>query len=283
MDATSEFFYPLAWRSARSHPGTHGSLLQGGTDDYAGLQPFIRNPHPRQIDVRASLADPLAQWMVRTYRQRSQIQVDALADWTASMSWTGRYDKRALVSKLVEMIARSCAREGDRFGFTAANAEMIDALTLPSRFYKGGLSDFCARLYGHAREGQSHLGLIDAARRLGRSRRLVFLISDFHWPDERILALMNALASHDVVPVVLWDPAEYQELPEFGLVTLTDSETGEQRRLLMRPALRRAILERFTARQATLSRLIGGAGRRPLFLRGDFVADDLTRYFMSGH
>lgn len=281
MEARGDFFYPLAWRGTRAHPGRHASRLQGGTEEFAGLEPFVRNPRARQIDIRASLADPLGQWRVRSYRQRSSIAVEVMADFSASMNWVGRYDKRETLSRLVATMAWSAYREGDWFGFQAANEGLIEELTLPARLYKGGVPEFCTKLLHYPRSGQGHQGFLQAAAQLGRARRLVFLISDFHWAEAAITEVLAALVRHDVVPVVLWDPAESEIESDYGLVVVADPETGQKRRLFLRPALRKMILEHFEARRQTLTRLLGSVGRPPLYVDGGFVADDLTAYFLS--
>jgi uncharacterized protein (DUF58 family) len=60
-----------------------------------------------------------------------------------------------------------------------------------------------------------------------KRRSLVFVLSDFisqpGWED----ALARLTRRHDVVAVRLWDPAE-MDLPNVGLVTVQDAETGEQ-------------------------------------------------------
>ncbi len=57
--------------------------------------------------------------------------------------------------------------------------------------------------------GRSARGLGEAHRHLPSRRALVFLVSDFHLPLEQIDAVLNSLALHEVVPVVLWDPLEF--------------------------------------------------------------------------
>ena len=125
-------------------------------------------------------------------------------------------------------------------------------------------------------------GLLAAAGRLGRSRSLVFLISDFHQPLEDLAELMRRLTRHDVVPVVIWDRAEFEALPDFGLVVIEDPETSLKRRLFMRPRLKEQFMARFEARKRELEDLFSPYGRGPLFMTEDYSPDDLTRYFLMG-
>jgi hypothetical protein len=57
-------------------------------------------------------------------------------------------------------------------------------------------------------------------------RSVVFLISDFQAPDfSRELSVSSR--RHDLIAIPIIDPRE-EELPDVGLLTLEDAETGEQ-------------------------------------------------------
>ena len=279
---SEDFFYSIPWRAVSPHPGAHASRLQGGTDEFAGLVSLMANPQPRHIDVRASLQNPLGQWMVRSFRQRSSIQVQVIADLSGSMGYRGVREKPETMARLVASIAWSAYREGDRFGFHAADATLIEELTMPCRIYKGGVPELFTKILHHPRQGGGMKGLWDAAGRLGRTRSLVFLISDFHQPLEDLAELMRRLSRHDVVPVVIWDRAEYEALPDYGLVVVEDPELGVRRRLFMRPRLKEQFMARFEARKGALEDLFSPYGRGPLFLSDEFSPDCLTRYFLMG-
>mgnify|MGYP006275716291 FL=1 len=277
-----DFYYELPWRATSPHPGAHASVIRGGTEEFSGFDAFIANPQARHIDVRASLLDPLGQWRVRSFRQRASIGVEIIADFSTSMSYRGEEDKQETLARFVEMVAWSAYRQGDRFGFQAGSDRLFEELTLPSRLYKGGVPEFCTKLRYHRRQGSGVRGLLEACERMGRARSLVFLVSDFHLPSQQITEVLERLAGHDLVPVILWDRTEYEALPDFGLMVLADPETGEKRRLWMRPALRAAFKERYDLRKAELVRLTAALARNPIFLDAGFVADDLTRYFLMG-
>lgn len=279
---SEDFFYSIPWRAISPHPGAHASALQGGADEFAGLVNLMANPQPRHIDVRASLKNPLGQWMVRSFRQKSSIQVQVIADLSGSMRYQGLRNKRETMARLVTSIAWSAYREGDRFGFQAADATLVEALSLPCRIYRGGVPELFTHILHYSGQGGGMRGLYEAAGQLGRSRSLVFLISDFHQPLEDLTELMRRLTRHDVVPVVIWDPAEFESLPEYGFVVIEDPETGEKRRLFMRPRLRERFMARFESRKVELEHLFSPYGRCPLLMTEGFSPDRLTRYFLMG-
>ena len=85
-----------------------------------------------------------------------------------------------------------------------------------------------------------------------------------------------------MVPIVVWDQAEFDSLPSYGLVVIEDPETGMKRRLFMRPSLKHQFMARYEARKTELEDLFSPYGRAPLFLMEDLSADRLTRYFLMG-
>jgi uncharacterized protein (DUF58 family) len=69
--------------------------------------------------------------------------------------------------------------------------------------------------------------LFQSAFTMMRRRALVFVVSDFMSAPGWEEALARLSMRHEVVAVRLFDPLE-MELPDLGLVTIQDAETGEQ-------------------------------------------------------
>ena len=93
--------------------------------------------------------------------------------------------------------------------------------------------------------------------------------------------LFASLLPHRICPIVLWDRAEYERLPRFGLITARDSETGRKRTLLLRPALRERLLASFSARRAKLNAFFQRHNTRPIFFERGFDAEKITQYFFE--
>jgi uncharacterized protein (DUF58 family) len=274
-----EFHYRVDWRSRSPRPGHHRSDQSGGGHEFSGHQPLISHPDPRNLDLRASLNDPFGQLLVRRFRQNSAIPVCVAADLSASMGFRGSAGKLDNLAAFAAAAAYSAYRTGDPFCFMGCDGAIRWELCLPLRWHKAVAPELFERLRGFIPEGRSSEGLHQIAPHLGRQRTLVFLVSDFHFALERLDDLLDSLVRHDVVPVVLWDSAEYERLPGWGLVYVEDPETGERRRLLMRPGLREKFRRAFAERRSELVRICGQRGRQPFFLIDRFDADALTRYF----
>jgi len=225
------------------------------------------------------IADPLQQLMVKSFRQRAAIPVYLLADLSASMGFIGKTAKLALLAQFAAATAWSAWRTGDPFGFYACDSEIRWDLCLPLRLHKGMVNELRVGIETFQPKAKNALALLEAATLLGRKRALVFLASDFHFPSSQMEDLFNALIRHDVVPVVLWDSGEYAILPRYGLAELQDPETGQRRRLFLRPSLLQSIRERFDERRKELTQICARHGRKPFFLVDRFDPEAMTRYF----
>lgn len=271
-----EFHYRLGRRAHGEHAGRHAGSTGSGGFEFQGLAPFTSHPDARHLDVRATLADPFQQPMVRQYRQRVAVPVYVVADLSASM---GFRDKIRLLAEFAASAAYSAWRSGDPFGFFGCDTTVRLDLMLPLRWHRGLAEELETRLENFQPQGANSSGLMEAAVHLGKRRALVFLVSDFHFPLREIEILLDAFAPHDLVPVVLWDSAECERLPNWGLAEIRDPESGETRRLFLRPSLRQRIKESFAERRAALANLFNRFGREPFFLVDRFEADAMTRYF----
>ena len=277
--SVAEFHYHIPWRAKGAQPGHHPGMQSGGGFEFNGLVPFASQPDPRNLDIRAMIADPHQQLMVKSFRQRAAIPVYLLADLSASMGFIGKTVKTALLAEFAAATAWSAWRTGDPFGLYACDEGIRWDISLPLRLHKGLSDELHNRLMHFQPKAKNADGLLEAASLLSKQRALVFLVSDFHWPQDQMEAILNALIRHDVVPVVCWDSGEYENLPRFGLAHMQDPETGQRRLLFMRPALLNTIRERFAARKQALMQICIRHGREAFFLLDRFDPDALTQYF----
>jgi uncharacterized protein (DUF58 family) len=94
------------------------------------------------------------------------------------------------------------------------------------------------------------------------------IVSDFHeegWADP----LRRLSARHEVIAVEVLDPREL-ELPEVGLLTLVDPETGRRREIQTTSRkLRRRYADAMAAHREQTTQAIRAAGAAHLVLRTD--------------
>lgn len=268
--------------SARGHfPGAHRSRRGTSGFEFRGHAPLVDQPDVRRLDVHASLNDPFGRWLVRVQSERMAIPVAMVADVSASMGFAGAQRKLDVVADFVESLAWSAWRHGDSFGFVAADDTVQEALLLPQTRLRGAGSTLAQALRGFRPVGRTALGLADAHQHLTRQRALLFLVSDFHWPLDHVDLVLDRLAGHDLVPVVLWQPQEFDLGARRGIAELVDPESGLRRTVWWRPALRARWAAAHAARREALLERFQHRRLAPLVLEGGFDADAVTRHFLA--
>ncbi len=278
---TAEFHYRINARAGGHYPGHHKSSQAGGAFEFKGHVPLLARPDPRRLDVHVSMRDPFGGWVVRDYHQRSAVPVYVIGDLSASMGFRGRQRKLDVLADFIASASYSAYRTGDRFGFIGCDETVRTDFFQPPSHARGASAALVKTLRSFTAVGKNAEGLLGAHQFLVNQRALIFLVSDFHFPLAFLERVMQTLARHQVVPIVLWDAAEYAQLPDFGFATVRDSETGRQRSVLMRPSLRQKIEAHFLAHKRDMTKLFFDQQAQPIFLTGDFDADTLTRHFYS--
>jgi uncharacterized protein (DUF58 family) len=275
-------------------------LLHG---DYLGLLPGpgselaeARVYRPGEDDVRRMDWNVTARTTVPHVRDLiadRELETWALVDASGSMDFgTAQSEKRDLATSAVAAIGFLTAHAGNRLGAHIAHAGGVRRI--PARSGRGALFSMLRELLKlpRAPEGASAgppLGdAIDGLRRTVRRRGLMVVVSDFldgmENPDaptwERPLRRLTAL--HQVLAVEVLDPREL-ELPDVGLLTLVDTETGRRREVStasrrMRERYARAAAEQREAIRAALRR--AGAGHMQLRTDRDWLGD-VVRYVVA--
>ena len=275
----AEIHYRINWRASSHFPGHHASRQQGGGLQFRNHAPLLDAPDPRRFDIHASLRDPFEQLQVRIYSQTSTIPVYVIADLSASMGFVGARPKAAVLAELVASLSYSAYRTGDRFGFVGCADAHSEPWLLPATMNRAAGHALVEQLRAWVARAGDAEGMLKAADLLGARRALVLLVSDFHWPATLLQQTLESLAYHDVVPVVLWDRHEYDDLPRYGIARVLDPETRHSRMLLMRPGLQKRIRQAFVIRREQLETVFARFARMPLVLQDGFDADEVTHYF----
>jgi uncharacterized protein (DUF58 family) len=273
-----EFHYRLRWRSRARQPGFHAGVQRGLGFEYRGLAPLAAAGDPRRLDLRASARDPLRQLLVRLYTQPGAVPVYALADVSASMGFRGAGRKLNILADFVAALGYSAFRTGDPVAVIGCDREIRADFTQALGWARGAGLEIAARLRDHEPSVAGATALLDAATALPARRALVFLLSDYYLPFDLVDAVLERLARHEVVPVVLRDSAEL-ELPGFGFVRVRDAEEGTERTLFVRRALADRLEASGRAHDEALARRFALAGAEAIMLIDRFDARLVTRHF----
>lgn len=278
--------------------GNHRTLWRGGGLDLADLREYQLHDDVRHIDwnVTARLQVP----HVRQFTEDRELSAWFLVDLSGSVDFgSGRQTKRRVAREFVGVLARLLTRHGNRVG-AMLFGHQVDAV-LPARSGRMQVLQLLRAMDEH-RPGPPAAGrpgaaldaaaagrgggrrpvpapaitqlatLLQSAQRQVRRRSTLFVVSDFisapGWE-----ALLGPLSlRHDVTAVRLYDPME-MELPDIGLLTLTDAESGEQLVVDTSDAgFRRRYAAAAARREAALHAALARAGIDTLELATD---DDL--------
>lgn len=279
MDYIKEFSYHISWRSRSRRPGRHKSNQRGMGMEFRGHTTLLSYPDPRRIDIRQTIRDPMEQVYVRIFNQKSATPVFVMCDLSGSMQYGMPHTKLTTAAEITRSVAQSATRNGDPVAFVGFDDELRDEwlTTLSARPHS--MLELADRLENHLPSEVGAGALSHSARLLPRERALIFLVSDFHMPLEHLEETLLLMLRHHIVPVVLWNSTEYKDLPEFGITSINDPETGERRTLFLRASYRQRILDTFAARRQAIEDIFMKFDMQPFFVEDTFDADLLSDYF----
>ncbi|XNL29582.1 DUF58 domain-containing protein [Longispora sp. K20-0274] len=251
-------------------------LLQG---DYLGLlpgpgsEPGESREYRPGDDVRRMDWPVTARTTVPHVRQTvadRELETWLAVDLSASLDYgTADCLKRDLVVAASAAVAHLTVRGGNRIGAVVGTGDTMARLPArPGRKEADGLLRQLART--QVRPGRADLGtLIDKLNSPPRRRGMAVVISDFMTPTGWERPLRKLAVRHDVLCVEVVDPTEL-ELPDAGVLTLVDPETGASHEVQTGDARLRARYAAAAAEQrATIAREIRRAGAAQLRLRTD--------------
>jgi uncharacterized protein (DUF58 family) len=208
--------------------GDYKTLFRGFGLDLADLREYQYHDDVRHIDwnVTARLQTPY----VREYNEDRDVTAWFLLDVSPSVDFgSGDVRKRSVSVDFVTVLARILTRHGNRVG-AALYGETMDTVVPPASGRRHVLHILHRMLHRPppSRATQTNLhDFLRAAYPLLARRSLVFVVSDFFSAAPWAASLAQLAQRHEVIAVRLYDPLEH-ELPDLGLLTMEDAETGEQ-------------------------------------------------------
>ena len=268
--------------------GDWRTLMRGAGVDLADLREYQFHDDVRHIDwnVTARLQVP----HVRLFLEDRDLTAWFLLDLSGSIDFgSGEVNKLGVSSALVATMARVITRHGNKVG-AVMYGRQVDGVLPPGSSRRHVLAllqrmraprpKAAKAVKGAPPQAGTSLGdLLKAAEGLIKRRSLVIVVSDFistpGWPA----ALARLSRRHDVVAVRVLDPLE-MALPDVGLVTVEDAETGEQ---LFIDAADPAFRERYAAiaeaQETALRQALGESGADTLELAtDDDILDAMLRF-----
>jgi uncharacterized protein (DUF58 family) len=271
--------------------GEYHSVFKGRGMDFDEVREYVAGDEVRTIDwnVTARAGRPF----VKKYTEERELNILLLVDISASGNFgSGTQSKRELAGEVASLLALSAIRNSDKVGLLLYS-DRIEEYIPPKKGRRHVLRIVREILFHTALgTGTDSAKALEFASRVLHRRAVVFLISDFQSSGDPLKAradLRRAMRQsnrrHDLIAVHIEDPRE-QTLPDVGMLTLEDAETGE---LVALDTADRQVRERFNraavAHVEDLARDIRSEGVDILSLKTNAAyVPALQRFFKSrGH
>lgn len=261
--------------------GNHLGLVPGPGTEPGDARPYHPGDDVRRMDW--SVTARTTQAHIRQSVADRELETWVLVDLSASLDFgTVGCEKRDLAVAAVAAVGHLTSGGGNRLGAVIASGS--GTVRVPAR---GGAAHLQRLLRTVARTPRSDgpvrgdlAAALEELRRPPRRRGLAVVVSDFldpiaadgRPPWERTLRALGG--RHDLLAVEVLDPRDL-ELPDVGLVTLVDPETGRTRQVSTTPSLRASFAAAAKAQRDLVDAALRRAGAAHLRLRTDrdWIAD----------
>lgn len=213
--------------------GAYYSSFKGRGMDFEEVREYAIGDDVRTIDwnVSAKMDRPF----VKVFREERELTLMLLIDLSASgVFGSVEQSKRERAAEIASVIAFSASQNNDKVGLLLYTDD-VEHYIPPKKGRRHILRVIRDILFFEPKgKGTKHKSALDYLNRVQRRKSVVFLISDFldnnsetATPDSQLFTTLSLTHQrHDLVSIALSDPREF-ELPEVGLITLEDAETGE--------------------------------------------------------
>jgi uncharacterized protein (DUF58 family) len=216
--------------------GAYLSGFKGRGMDFEELREYMPGDDVRTIDW--NVTHRLGRPFVKRFREERELTAVLAVDVSASSSFgSANRTKREFAAEIAATLAMSAAKNGDKVALLLFTDEV--ELFVPPRKGRRHILRIVRELlmFNPKKRGTNISGALGFLNHVLHRRAMVFLLTDFLHADvggasvpasrrDVIAELGLTNTRHDVVCLHLHDPRE-SELPDAGLVTIEDAETGE--------------------------------------------------------
>ena len=205
--------------------GQYHSVFKGRGMNFEEVREYAPGDEIRSIDwnVTARMNAPY----IKKYTEERELTVMLLVDVSASgIFGSVELSKRELAAEVASILAFSAINNNDKVGLILFT-DRIELFIPPKKGRLHTLRLIREMLYFEPEgSGTDLAGALDYLNLVVSRRSVVFMISDFLAPDFT-KALTVTSKRHDLVAMPVIDKGE-SELPNVGIITLEDAETGAQ-------------------------------------------------------
>ncbi len=211
--------------------GDHAGLFPGHGSEHGEARPYVPGDDPRHIDwaVTARTNEP----HVRDTIADHELELWLVLDTSSSLAFgTGLATKHEVAWSAAGTFALLASSGGNRVGAVRSTPRPTRDRPhlIPARAGSRHIGAVLTALQREPIDGEAGdlAGSLDMVRRTARRRGMVVVVSDFLGPDDWVRPLKALGNRHDLVAVEVIDLREI-ELPDVGLISVIDPESGRRR------------------------------------------------------
>ena len=204
--------------------GQYQSVFKGRGMEFYEVREYLPGDEIRSIDwnVTARMGHPY----VKKFIEERELTVMLLLDASFSCHFGSvKQLKSQLAAELCSVLAFAAIQNNDKVGLIIFT-DKIEKFIPPRKGLRHVLRVIREALYYKPEGKGTSISLaLEYLNRITKRKTISFVISDFFDQGFRnLLSVSNK--RHDIVAVTITDPREIQ-LPNVGIINLTDAETGE--------------------------------------------------------
>ena len=266
--------------------GHYHSVFKGRGMDFDEVREYVPGDDVRTIDWNVTART--GRTYIKKFTEERELTIMLIIDVSASGEFgSASQSKREMMAEIGSVLAFSAMRNNDKVGLVLFTDD-AELYIPPGKGRSHILRVIREILFFQPTGTGTNMGAaMDFTNQVIKRRAVAFLISDFCLPGDFDTTLKDLRPKlritgrrHDLVAVSVNDQRE-RELPDIGLITIEDSETGEQVELdTSHPDVRSRFKELAESRRNSLRRAIRSVGVDMLELSTErsYLAD-LRQFF----
>lgn len=205
--------------------GRYESVFRGQGVEFKEVREYVPGDDIRNIDwnVTARTGSP----HVKVLTEERELTIMLVVDASGSQRFGSVTQfKLELSAEVCAVLAFSAIQNNDRVGLIVFTDE-VELFLPPRKGRKHGLRVIREVLYHEPTSKRTNIAKsLEFLSQILKRRSVIFILSDFN--DKQYEKTMRVLTRrHDVIACMISDPRELS-LPDIGLITISDAETGEE-------------------------------------------------------
>ncbi len=213
--------------------GSYHSVFKGRGMNFDEVREYVPGDAIRTIDWNVTARTGVPH--VKKFTEERELTILLLIDVSNSgLFGSGDETKREMMAELGSVLAFSAVRNNDKVGLVLFS-DFVELYIPPKKGRSHILRVIREILFFRPRGKGTDIGeALDFVNRVTKRKCVTFLVSDFCLPGDFSKSLETLQPKlrltgrrHDLISVSVTDPRE-RMLPDVGLITLEDAESGEQ-------------------------------------------------------